>query len=448
MDRSTYAAPPDPRIVGILIGASAAVVAVRFPGVPPWLNLSAVFVVAAVLYVCVKDFKSFLDIRLTSVDYLLSLYVFLRVFTDLVDASTLAVSIPLASIADAVVILCAYATVRAVVRSVGDAIGLLGTMIYPAFVVAFIAVLQLLDIGQITAVLAEHTRSGGLNGRLERGWSEIRATSTIGHWTALGGYLVCMTAVTCALLLSDDGGVRTARVRTLILATLLMGALATLTFAPIVVVCAIIGFTLYRLRDRAGFMIGAIAAPSVVLLVLIAPQLIARFDKQVSNDGRLVSEYSWLPESIAFRVDVWVREALPAANQRLLTGWGSDVYGRIGQEGAPPELHWMSPESEWVRTLVSGGAILLLIQLCLIAVAVRWTMRASRLSELNWCAPVTWALIGLVCMSIVHSHFTNRGVPLAIWPVVAAVVSAAVVYRTGVEAGGTRTGAGRIGVRS
>ena len=449
-ERFAYVNRADPRVIGLLVGGSAAVVAVKVPGVPPWLNLSAVLIFAAVLYVLVRDFRAYLDIRLTSIDYLLSLYVFLRLFTDLVDASTLAVSVPLASMADSVVILAAYVTVRAVVSSVEDAIRLFGTMIYPAFGVALIAVLQLFDIGQITSLLAEHTRSGGLNGRLERGWSEIRATSTIGHWTALGGYLVCMTAVTCALLLSDgenSGGIRTVRLRTVILATLLMGTLATLTFAPIAAVCVLIGLTLYRLRGSAGFMVGLVAAPSAVLLVLIAPQLLTRFNKQVSNEGRLVSEYSWLPESVAFRVDIWVREAIPAANHRLLTGWGSDVYARIGQEAAPLELRWMSPESEWVRTLVSGGAFLLALQVCLIGVAVVWTVRASRQSELNWCTPITWALIALVCMSVIHSHFTNRGVPLAMWPIVAAVVSAAVVCPA-IETRGARPRVSRVDFRA
>ncbi|MDV6314522.1 O-antigen ligase family protein [Gordonia amicalis] len=413
-----------PATVGLLLGTAAAVVAVKVPGGPWWLNLSAIIVVACAGYVILVDVRAYMDIRITTVDCLLTVFVCVRLLTDLTSSFSLGVPLPSSGMADWIVILVAYFTARATVRTTTDAVQVLRSMIIPACFVAIVAVFQLFDFAGVTEFLAENTRSGGLNVRLEKGWDEIRATSTIGHWTALGGYLVCLAGANCAVLLFEARNKRRiSKIYTLTLACLVMGTLSTLTFAPIIAVLLILAITILQLRKNAGYLIGLLIGPSVLLAGAIAPRLVTRFDKQVNSENRVVSEYSWLPESVAYRMEIWLNEALPASVHRPVVGWGSGVYSRIGLDTAPTELRWMSPESEWVRTLVTGGYVLLAAQLFLIGAVIRGLYRAATTDGQGWSAPILWATVGIVLMSFVHSHFANRGVPLALWPIIGVILA-------------------------
>lgn len=409
-------------VVGLLLGMAAATVALRLPGAYWWANPSAIFVMMAVGYVFLRGPRQITSTQVCAVDYLMVAFASLSLATDVIDSLTLRVQMPVSAMADTVVITAAYFVARVSIRTEDGLRRLLLWMMVPGVAVALLAVAQIVDPDGIGMLVAEHTVSGGLNTRIENGW-DIRATSTIGHWTALGGYLVCQVAINCALLiLAASRGSRYQPVYLLTLVVFIMGAFATLTFAPIIVCLVVAAAAMFIVRKSLNLSTLIMCAPALALLAFLLPQILQRTEKQLGSGERLTSAFPWLPESVAFRAEIWTNETVPAALHRPWTGWGSNVYGRLNTGTVPSELLWGSPESEWFRTLVSGGILLLACQIALLVGAVYWLSRGSAATN-GWTTPILWAFIGIVIISFVHSHFANRGVPLALWPMVGGAIA-------------------------
>lgn len=407
--------------VGMLLGMAAATVAVRLPGPLAAINISAMIVGLAFLVVLVQQRERLYLLRLTTLDLALVAFVGVRILTDLIDSAVLDVALPMAALGDWLVILLAYFSARSCVSTQGDLLEFFRSLVVPSYFVAAIAMAQVAGIGFVNALISTFTRSVGLDNRVLAGWTELRATSTIGHWTALGGYLVVMIAVNCAVLayMTAQREVKTWRYA-IGVSVLIGGLLSTATFAPILagfVVAVLTGFFYFR---RVDFLLVA-SVPFCVLGYLLYPLLSGRYEKQTEVLSTS-TPYPWLPESIGYRVNIWVTESIPGGLQRELFGWGSWVYSRIGESTAPSELRWTSPESEWIRSFVTGGWTLLVVEAVLLFLLVVLMIRASK-GEMAWARPIMWGIVSLIVISTIHSHFTNRGVPLALWPTAAAMLS-------------------------
>ncbi|WP_157546474.1 O-antigen ligase family protein [Mycobacterium sp. IS-1742] len=409
--------------VALLLGIAAATVAVRLPGSLSQIYPSSVIVVIALLTVVCTEPRQLFLIRLSSLDVALVVFVAIRILTDVTNSATLDVALPIPALADWVIILLAFVSARAVVNLPSELVTFLRYFLAPGYFVAAIGVLQIAGVGVVTRLVDTFTRSAGLDNRIALGWTELRATSTIGHWTALGGYLVVMIAGSCALIAYTATCDRKKTWRYVAGLNLLMGGLlSTATFAPIIAGFVVILFTilLYFRRIESVLLAGG---PALAFLYLMYPVLSDRYDKQTYETTAATTQYAWLPESMGYRMNIWVTEAIPAGLRREFVGWGSWVYSRIGESATPPELRWPSPESEWIRTFVTGGWLLLAAEVVLLLILIFKVARISRLYG-SWIQPVLWGIVGLIVISTVHSHFTNRGVPLAIWPIAGAVLSA------------------------
>lgn len=415
--------------VGLLLGIAAATVAVRLPGTLSRINVSAAIAIVGVLTVLYLDRHRLYLMRLTRLDLALVVFVTIRCFTDLVDSASLDIVLPVAALGDWGIILFAYFALRVTVDSLPDLITFLKYFIAPSYVVAAIAMLQIAGVGIVHEFITTFTRSPGLQNRLSLGWTEIRATSTIGHWTALGGYLVVMIAACCALIAYFAKSEGQTKWRYVVGLSILVGGLfSTATFAPIIVGGAVALVTMLIYFRRVDLVIlGAI--PLLAFLYTLLPLLLGRLDKQTYANAGYTSPYPWLPESVGYRVNIWVNESIPGGMRRPLFGWGSSVYDRLLESTAPPELRWISPESEWIRSFVTGGWLVLIAEVVLLLVLVITVWRICKRRDFAWLKPVLWAIVGLLIISTVHSHFTNRGVPLAVWPIVGAIVAASATQR-------------------
>lgn len=187
--------------------------------------------------------------------------------------------------------------------------------------VALIAIAQLLRVPGVNEVLVQITSSGGLAERLSSGW-DIRGTSTIGHWTALGGYLACVIAASCVDLIISSAGTKLAPWPVAALTVLFAGAVTTLTFATIGAAAVILALTALRLKARPVLVLSGVAVLAAGWLVL-GQSIAARLEQQSGQSQYAIAQYSWLPQTIGYRVNIWVTETLPAIVERPLSGWGT-----------------------------------------------------------------------------------------------------------------------------
>ncbi|WFR73548.1 O-antigen ligase family protein [Prescottella defluvii] len=409
------------------VGLAAALVAVRSPVLPGLLNLSAMLVLFGIFWAVKATPPGTLrSLRVTSVDLMFVSFIVGKFVVEYVNAGDFGTSFSLSTLVDVVVAYGALIAVRIVCRSEDDIWAAARGFVAPAALVSIIAVLQIMDFPGLNQVLAAHVNSGGLEARLDKGW-DIRATSTIGHWTALGGYLCGISALVGAQMIRNRSRAHPNGRLGVLLILVVFAQVATLTFATIALNLSIALYALYRIKIRISILVvGGIAALAV--WVAVGSLIASRVDKQLGGPEYAAKSYSWLPQSVGYRVDVWINESIPAAMERPFTGWGSSTYQRIGTEAASSYLRWISPESEWMRTAVSYGLIVLALQLMLLYCAWRYISRAARNSSGRAMAPFIVFYVGILIISFIHPHLTNRGVPLVLWFIVG--ISVAMVDRS------------------
>jgi hypothetical protein len=135
-----------------------------------------------------------------------------------------------------------------------------------------------------------------------------------------------------------------------------------------------------------------------------------RIDQQTAYRPSYVPD--WLPNTLAYRWRIWSEQTVPVIQERLMTGWGADLYS--GRQ-RPSLLVWHSPESQWFGVLVMYGLIGFL---ALIFVAVRslWVagMMSFRPGGSHWL-PIFILFIGAAVGSVTVSVYTSRGYPVAFW---------------------------------
>ncbi|WP_181133611.1 O-antigen ligase family protein [Rathayibacter sp. AY2B9] len=413
-------------MVGVLLGSAAGLVGVQVNALGPFQGVSMLLVGLSFLTALLwKDRAPLARVRLTSLDYSFLLLLIAWGMLELVNSGELRHSPFIGVLLTVGVAYAATFPVRMVVRAPSDLAPFLRGFSAPGVLVALIAIAQLLRVPGVNEVLVQITSSGGLAERLSSGW-DIRGTSTIGHWTALGGYLACVIAASCVDLIISSAGTKLAPWPVAALTVLFAGAVTTLTFATIGAAAVILALTALRLKARPVLVLSGAAVLAAGWLVL-GQSIAARLEQQSGQSQYAIAQYSWLPQTIGYRVNIWVTETLPAIAERPLSGWGTQVYSAVdkGWPVRPSSLVWVSPESEWMRTLIASGVLGLLPEVLLLLVAFAVVLRSRRMLGAAAVFPVTILLVVLVVISTIHSHFSNPGVPLALWPLVFAVAVAA-----------------------
>jgi len=403
-----------PAIVGLMLGLAAALVAVRSPVMPSLVNLSALLVGFGIFWAVTSAPRGTLrGLRVTSIDLIFVAYIVGKFLVEFVNSGDLGTPFSLTTLLDVVIAYGALLAARIGCRSEADVWTAARWFVIPAAVVALIAVLQIMQFPGLNQLLVSHVNSGGLEARIDKGW-DIRATSTIGHWTALGGYLCGISALVGAQMIRNrSNAVSNTRLGSLLL-LVVIAQVATLTFATIALNLCIVFYVLIRIRIRAAVLVvGGIAA--VAMWAAVGSLITSRIDKQLGEAEYAARSYDWLPESVGFRLNVWMTESIPAAMQRPTTGWGASTYQWLGTDATSPYLRWISPESEWMRTAVSYGLVVLALQLALLFATFRYLKRAAVRSSARAMGTFLIFYLGILVVSFIHSHLTNRGVPLVLW---------------------------------
>lgn len=406
---------------GLLVGLAAATVSLNVPGFTWPYTFSTVLVLVAFAMTLLAAKHNFvLTSKLIAFDAAFLLLISWRLLTEIFNAADISHEPSFGSIAELATVYLASWIARAWIGDLADLVAFARGMLWPSVVVSALGVLQIAGVQAINEFLLEYTSSPGLESRTERG-VEIRATSLIGHWTALGGYLACMTALACMILIIVQRNERRLSPSAIVLlAVTLVGQASTLTFATIAISLVICLVALFALGARP-VLIFVVVAASMLGWVLFGSQLEDRISLQ-SSASNYTNDWAWLPESLSYRMWIWTHETIPSIFERPVTGWGTGVYS-FDWTIRPELLSWTSPESEWMRTAMMAGLVGLLLQAFLLLTVWSSILRPARPALGRALLPISTLVTVLVIASFIHPHLTNRGVPLALWAICGAIAA-------------------------
>ncbi|RFA08328.1 hypothetical protein B7R54_03130 [Subtercola boreus] len=442
------------RVIAFLLGTSAALVGVNssflsadIPG--PSIILLVIALIAVLL---TPAGATILKQRLTILDAAFIFYMLVRVLVETYNSVQLDHPPYSQILIGQLQIYLITWPPRLLIKNREDLGVFLRAFAWPAAFVAILALAQLLRVPGVQEWILANVRGDGLEARVAEGRQDIRATSTIGHWTYLGGYLSCVTAMVAVEILSQKNRTR-ARAMTagsiVLIGLLLVGQVTTLTFATIALAGAILAVTILRMGVR----------PLVVLVILISgavawavfgQQVQERIDYQSATSTYNDPSLAWLPSTVAYRLRIWESETFPSIFQRPITGWGTQLYDfTLTWPARPSYLAWLSPESQWLSLWITGGIISLGVFVLVLIAALVTILRARRVLG-KTLDPVIVLFIGLLIISCISSQFSAPGSPYVFWALIGSLIPFAQHTRdrkNGTEAirlGGATTGRGSL----
>lgn len=256
---------------------------------------------------------------------------------------------------------------------------------------------------------------GGLN----------RATSLFPHFQVLSAYLAAVVLTGIAVVIFAGLGRRArwaAGLATALAAVALLETVTLTTIAGTIVgVVALVAVSPRRRRYLAG-----LAVAGIVLAVAFSGTLGHRVAQQSSVTAGTVGagRSPLVPQTVAYRYDVWTTQSLPVIREHALLGVGPTL---------PESVAWKSTESMYITLLFRGGIVLLAAFLAVIAAALHAGLRARRLTEPTGRAAglalfVLAAL--LVPMCFIEPYLTYGGISHMLF-LLAAVTSSALLSEAG-----------------
>ncbi|NKR94354.1 hypothetical protein GS483_19715 [Rhodococcus hoagii] len=417
--------PRSSAAVGLLLGLAAATpgVASLVPslGIRPW----HVFVlVALVITVVDAPDQRLRRLRVTALDISVLVYASAFLLVEYFNAGDLGFRLEPAAALSPFLMLAGFYSARLAVSSLSSARTLLIAFGLPAVPIALISALQIWS-PSVNEVLLRIAPSSGLEGRLVDG-RLIRATGFVGHWTGLGFYFCVVLAAACtALVLFLRAGRRPPVSVQCILAASALGAVSSLTISVVATALVVGVATVFAVGAKVG-RIAALVALCGLLYFQFGEQLSDRVDQQTT---RFSSVYvpSWVPNTIAYRWEIWVEQTIPAIEERMLTGWGTNIYSSATRADRPSILRWTSPESQWFGSAVASGVVVTALLALALLVALRMISRGACEAGGRWRIPMVALLVSAITASLTVPVFTNRGLPIGIWILFGVVVAVGAV---------------------
>ncbi|MGV8881645.1 MAG: O-antigen ligase family protein [Rhodoglobus sp.] len=355
-------------------------------------------------------------------------YISLRFVTELINSTELNYSINWDSLIYPIWWWLAFAAARRVATDAARAVALLRGITVPLLITAPIAVGQALGIGPVLDFTARYVTSEGFQARISNA-AQLRAVGLVGHWTHWGVYCAALITVGFILLiLARRHNVGGGTYPLVVIIVGLMGVASSITFAPafIVAVVVIVSFRRIGVNLLAVIAMGAGIAGAAAVLG-------AGLEERIAFQATGVSKIEWLPDwvpsTLSYRLYIWITETIPMVLDRIVTGWGLNVY-----EGAyptlfdphrvyPNQMRWPTAESQWLQESMASG-LLGLVGLIAIFVAIFGLLRATRGQLLaDIAAPIGAFVFSLLIAATTAPMLTNKGAPLVLWPLLGIVIA-------------------------
>jgi O-antigen ligase len=282
---------------------------------------------------------------------------------------------------------------------------------------AALAVLQAFDAPVVRGLLVSLTQGASVARPGAAGVA--RATGPFPLWHSLAAYLLPAIAVTVVLLLRRDRRVLPTTALGVVLAVDVAALVLTVTVT--VVVWAALAVLLVAAMQRR-------LAPAVVLLAVVAAVSAALFAGPITHRLALqtasssATSHSVVPQTVAYRLEVWRRDYVPLLEPALPWGVGNDL---------PESVLFQHAENQYLTLLLRGGiALLVAVLMVWVAIGVRLARVARRGSELGGvvAGALLAVLVFLPLTSMAWPYLTNAGFPQA-WLSLAGAASAAGLAR-------------------
>jgi hypothetical protein len=294
-----------------------------------------------------------------------------------------------------------YRAVRVTVRTKYQQKTALAILALATIPMALLAVLQEVGFGGLRVTLSQIT---GNTSPLQTS-GIIRATGLFGNWASLAGYLFPILVVLVALALA--GLLRKSRIALAVAALMVLSLLLTTEIS--VTICLVLSILVLGIQyGRSARMLTWLGVAVAIAILVLGPVLGARLNSQFGADVGS-SHSSLVPQTVAFRENVWTQQYLPAVAERPLDGYGVQI---------PSTIQWPYPESQYIAILIEGGYPLLIMYLLLL-----WGMfdQARRIAKSS--DPLDRALgrslvlcvISLVALGITWPFVSNGGLPQVLW---------------------------------
>lgn len=404
--RERYGGPSSTFIIGLLLGVSSAVVGIPY-GILEFRVWHLLLFAAASL--AVLDYRArFGSVQLFPHDFAAIGFVLWGLLAEFVNSSDLQYPFRPALAIVGSLFLLAYWTARLAVRSVEDATLLLKGLIIPSLPVAIIGAAQA-GSAEVSRWVLQVAPAEGLANRVAIG-SLIKATATIGHWTGLGFYFCAILAANLILLSLQRGR----RVSPWVAASIggsLIGVFSSLTIAAIVTAAAILLSAVVVWGRIIGPSVGVVAVVAVIWYYF-RDLLDERIQQQFSY--RPDDLPSWVPNTIAARVEIWREQTIPVALERSFWGWGSGIFS--SERERPSQLSWNSAESQWLAQMLTAGLISTILLVLLIGAMLYTGWKLSAGCRLGRSA---YPFLMLIAMTFGSSFtapvYINRGLTIPLW---------------------------------
>jgi len=242
---------------------------------------------------------------------------------------------------------------------------------------------------------------------------ELRITSTLGHFSGLAAYLV----FTIILVLACYTVGERMKISSLLLAiTAVFASIALIltgTFSGWIGLAVGVA-TVFLLTGRLPKLFILLPCGIALAALIFQSFLSARLDEQLG----VGAAQGLLPQSLAFRINLWESLFLPAIGQHLLFGAGP----------SPAVLNsWPAEESQYLLLLLRGGLPYFFSYLLLIGLPITMCWRHMKSNSRDAKHSVALALLViLITMSVMNvsaEYFTYVGGTQVLWMLLAIVVA-------------------------
>jgi hypothetical protein len=309
-----------------------------------------------------------------------------------------------------------YRAVLAVVSTEAERRRALALVLLASVPVSLIALLQFAGIGGLTDTLNSITGAEGLVVHTEEEGIEHRITGVFPHWQMLAGYLFVVVVAGLGALLAPGRGALPRWLCGAVTLLALAAMISTGTFVTAfgAVAAAFVLGAWYGRLGRVVAGLGAAAAGAAALFgSLIAERVAFSFAAAPGADRE-----AFIPQSIAYRIELWTGELLPAIAGRWLTGWGPEL---------PSSLSFEHTESMYLTLLFRGGIPLLLVYgaLTLALAGAAWRLAAGSERPFDrMLGRVMFTLVALLAvLHLLEPYFVTSGLPHLIWLLAALAMS-------------------------
>jgi hypothetical protein len=281
-----------------------------------------------------------------------------------------------------------------------DRMRLLQFMLLCGSGVAVVGLLQAFGFGPVVTLLMNYYSSAQLESAADVG----RVTSVFGSWNTLGNYLM-----TVILLIMALHGYVKGRLHLLNMAVSLslcgLCLLASGSFASIGGMAA--GVFIVKAFDRANLkilvaIILVMGIGFIVLQGLVSERLAYQFG---DNNNSIV------PQTLAYRFEVWTKIYLPIISKNLWWGWAPTFES----------VSWGWAESQYFFLLFRSGMVSLLAHLAYVYLLIRWAwININQPDGLKRRVSIALfaMLILLSVMGFTNEVFTSSGTMDYLWMII------------------------------